>query len=359
MDRLPPQNTIQITSGSIIRAVAIVIGFYTLFLLKDVLLVVILSIVVASGIEPGVKWLARRNVPRLLSVILMYLLLTVFIIGVVYFLFLPILSETANFLASLPAYLSDLRVWNPADSETGIFSSNGKLGAISQTFSLVDVVNQLDTITDKVSKGFFSAISSVFGGILSFILVIVLSFYLSVESNGVSNFLSIAIPSKYEDYIVGLWERSQRKIGLWMQGQIVLAIIVAVLVFLGLTLLRVENALLLAVIAGVFEIIPLFGPILAAIPAIAIALVSGGVGPALMVVGLYIIVQQFENQLIYPLVVRKIVGVPPIVSILALVIGGQLGGFVGLIISVPIAAALMEFLNDIEKDKKALRGSVQ
>ena len=140
-----------------------------------------------------------------------------------------------------------------------------------------------------------------------------------------------------------------------MQGQIVLAIIVAMLVFLGLTLLRVENALLLAVLAGLFEIIPLFGPILAAIPAVTLALITNGMSSALLVIGLYIIIQQFENQLIYPLVVRKIVGVPPLISILALIIGGKLAGFVGLVISVPLATMLMEYLSDIEKDKSAAR----
>ena len=116
---------------------------------------------------------------------------------------------------------------------------------------------------------------------------------------------------------------------------------------------RVENALLLAVIAGLFEIIPLFGPILAAIPAVTLSLVTGGMTSALLVVGLYIIVHQFENQLIYPLVVRKIVGVPPLVSILALIIGYKLAGFVGLLISVPVATMLIEFLNDVEKNKIA------
>jgi len=102
-----------------------------------------------------------------------------------------------------------------------------------------------------------------------------------------------------------------------------------------------------------FEIIPVFGPILAAIPAVAISIVSGGIAPALLVIGLYVIIQQFENQLIYPLVVKKVIGVPPIVSILAIIIGGKLAGFMGVIISVPIAAALMEFLSDVEKSKSA------
>ena len=180
-----------------------------------------------------------------------------------------------------------------------------------------------------------------------------MSFYLSVEPEGISGFLRIITPAKNEEYVLSLWKRSQRKIGLWMQGQIVLVVIVSMLVFLGLTLLRVENALILAMLAGAFEIIPIFGPILAAIPAVILALVSDGMTSAILVIGLYIIIQQFENQLIYPLVVRKIVGVPPLVSILALIIGAKLAGFVGVLISVPLAAMLMEFLNDIEKDKIA------
>lgn len=350
------EKSLEIGTSTIVRAVLVLIFFAALYFLRDIVLVVLLSIVVASAVEPGTKWLSRFNVPRLLSVLLIYSILTIFMIAVFYFLFLPILSETVNFLSSLPAYLGDLKVWNPLQSNS-FLSSNGALQGISNSFSLVDIVNELDNTIQGISHGFLSTASSIFGGILSFVLVIVLSFYLSVESDGVTKFLRIVIPMKHENYIIGLWKRSQAKIGLWMQGQIVLAIIVAILVFLGLTLLRVENALLLAVIAGIFEIIPLFGPILAAIPAIIFTLLSGGLTNALLVTGLYIIIQQFENQLIYPLVVKKVVGVSPIVSILALIIGGKLAGFVGLIVSVPIAAALMEFLNDIERDKQALQKS--
>ena len=130
-----------------------------------------------------------------------------------------------------------------------------------------------------------------------------------------------------------------------------LAVIIAILVYLGLLLLGVPNPLLLAVLAGVFEIIPLFGPILAAIPGIAFAFVDGSLSLALVVTGMYVIIQQFESQLIYPLVVKKVVGVPPIISIIALVIGAQLAGFLGLILSVPIAAILMEFFNDLQKNR--------
>ena len=143
-----------------------------------------------------------------------------------------------------------------------------------------------------------------------------------------------------------------------MQGQLILAVIVGVLVFLGLTILGVKHALLLAVIAAVFEIIPVFGPILSAIPPIAASFADGGVTAALLVAGLFIIIQQFENHLIYPLVVKKIIGVPPIMVILAIIIGGKLAGFLGILLSVPIATVILEYFRDVERKKLGASPSV-
>ncbi|MEK7635129.1 MAG: AI-2E family transporter [Patescibacteria group bacterium] len=343
---------IQISSGTIIKSLLIGVLFLVFYYLRDVVLVVILAIIIASAIEPGTQWFLRRKVPRILAVLLIYFTAVVVLVGVFYFLFLPLLSQSAAFLSTLPGYLGELQIWNPLQNNQ-LLSSNAVVQGFSQTFSLSQIVQQINGAVSSYSEGFFSTASMVFGGILSFLLVIVLSFYLSVESDGVSSFLRIVTPAKNEKYVLSLWKRSQHKIGLWMQGQVVLAIIVAMLVFLGLTLFGIENALLLAVLAGLFEIIPIFGPILAAIPAVTSALVTNGMTSALLVVGLYVIIQQFENQLIYPLVVKKIVGVPPIISILALIVGYQLAGFIGLLISVPVATMFLEFLNDVEKDKIA------
>ena len=104
------------------------------------------------------------------------------------------------------------------------------------------------------------------------------------------------------------------------------------------------------------EFIPVFGPTIAAVPAVLLAFSDAGVGTALLLVGLYLIIQQFENQLFYPLVVKKIVGISPIVVILALVIGAKVAGILGAILAVPLSAALMEYLDDIEKSKNVERG---
>lgn len=346
------EKVIQISTGTILKIILILLSFAAIYYLRDIVLVVILAIVIASSVEPGTQWFLRHGVPRALSVLLIYFMAIVILTGVFYFLFLPLLNQSVTFLSSLPGYLGELQVWNPLQNSK-LISSGSAIEGFSKNFSLSQIVSQINSTIESLSNGFFSTASTIFGGVLSLMLVVVLSFYLSVESDGVTNFLKIVTPIKHEKYIIGLWKRSRHKIGLWMQGQIVLCIIVAVLVFLGLTLLRVENALLLAVLAGILEIIPIFGPILAAIPAVTIALITDGMTSALLVIGLYVIIQQFENQLIYPLVVRKIVGVPPLVSILALIIGGKLAGFVGLIIAVPLATMLLEFLSDIEKEKIA------
>src|SRR4029078_7921335 len=138
------------------------------------------------------------------------------------------------------------------------------------------------TITDSTG-GIFTTVTAFFGGLVSFILIVVFSFYFSVQETGVDDFLRIVTPIKEQVYVLHLWKRSQEKIGKWMQGQLVLGCIVGVLLYLALVILGVPHALLLAVLAGVFELIPVFGQILAAIPGVAVGFAAGGVTEGLLV----------------------------------------------------------------------------
>ena len=343
------EQTIHISISTIIKAFALVLFLAAIFLLKDLVLVLLMSIVVASAIEPATQWLVRRGIPRLFSVILIYLFLALCLVVVIFFLILPLLSDSNDFLKNSSSYFNTNVIINTIYNSQ-FLSSQPVLG-LTDSIGLEHVIGNINDIIRSVSSNAFGAVTTVFGGIMSFFLMVVISFYLAVEEDGVEKFLRAVSPLKREKYILSLWKRSQKKIGLWMQGQLVLAIIIGTLVYLGLLILGIPNALLLAVLAAFFEIIPLFGPILASIPAIMISFVSGGLPLAALVLGLYIIVHQFENQLIYPLVVKKVVGVSPIVSIVALVAGWQLAGFFGLVLSVPVASAIIEFVDDLEKDK--------
>ncbi|MFC1721154.1 AI-2E family transporter [Patescibacteria group bacterium] len=343
---------ITLSSASFFKAIMVLLLFVLLYILKDLVLVLLTAVVVASAIEPATRWFGRYKIPRVPAVILIYLLIFTILIGIFY-LFIPPLFQQASVLTeTLPKYLESVNLLSPFGGE-GAAKTEQFVGSFTQTFSMEEALTSFQNTIAGISGSAFETISIVFGGVFSFLLIIVISFYLAVQERGIEDFLQIITPVKHEKYIADLWHRSQAKIGKWMQGQLLLGLLIGVLVYLGLTILGVQYALLLALLAAFAELIPLFGPILAAVPAIIFGFMDSAT-LGLMVIGLYVIIQQFENHLIYPLVVRKVVGVPPLLVILALIVGGQLAGFLGILISVPVAAAIVEFTDDIQKEKRRL-----
>ncbi|MEK7120762.1 MAG: AI-2E family transporter [Patescibacteria group bacterium] len=340
--QIEPKQTISIDSWTIVRSILFVLLFVFLYLIRDLILVILVAVVIASAIEPAINWFGKNKVPRVPAVIALYLVLAVAVMTIFY-IFIPIfLEETVNLISASPQYLQTLEVWTSKTIGIDILKET------SGGLSLSELASGARSISGGISGSVFNTLSSVFGGAFSLILIFVLSFYLAVQKNGISNFLRVITPYNYHKYVIDLWERSQNKIGKWMQGQLLLSLVIGMLVYLGLTILGVRNALLFAILAAVLEIIPIFGPILASIPAIAISYVDSGLAAALMVVGLYLIIQQFENHLLAPIVINKVVGVSPVLVILALIIGGQIAGFLGIILSVPMSAAIMELVNDIK-----------
>lgn len=341
---------INISSLSIVRVILFALLLLFLYYFRDLVLIVLTAVVLASSIEPMTKWLGKFKIPRILGVILIYLFFSGVFIGI-FIAFIPlVLEEIFNFVSILPQYLKSFDNWNPLVNST--FLSQETVNSLSSGFSSTEVLAGFKTTLSNTFGTFWQAVNGVFGGLFSLILILVFSFYFAVQEYGIPNFLKIITPLKSENYVIDLWRRSQLKIGLWMQGQLLLGLLIGVFVYLGLMILGIRYALLLALLSAFAELIPLFGPILAAIPAVLIAFVDGGTTMGLIVIGFFVIIQQFENHLIYPLVVKKVVGVPPLMVILALMIGGQLAGFLGIIIAVPVSAVIMEFINDLEKEKR-------
>lgn len=341
--------TISVAGGTVVKIIVILLLFWLLWIIRDLVLVMLVSIVFASSINPATKFLTKRKIPRIVSVVIIYASIAVVLIAMFAVFLPPFISDIRDLINSLPSYIETLSADKNGISNLPGF--NAFLGTLTETQITFDLLNQIRSGFSGATVGFLSTASSIFGGLLSFILIIVISFYLAVQEDGVRGFLKVITPIEHEKYVLDLWSRSQRKIGLWMQGQLLLGVIVGILTYLGLSVLGVPNPMFLAVIAAIFELIPLFGPILAAVPAIAFGFMGGGVTLGLLTMGLYLIIQQFESQLIHPLVVKKIVGIPALVAIISLIIGAQVAGFLGIIISVPVAAALMEYLSDVEKKK--------
>ncbi len=346
-----PVATIAITTGTFVRALSVLIVLGLVFYLQDVVLVLLTAIVIASAIEPGVRRLMFWGIPRIISVILVYLGIASLFIGVLYAFIPLVLDETLSFLALLPNFLDTIIVQNPLAHSNFLNTGN-----IVDTLSLRDFINGFRESFATVPGGFVQTISLAFGGFLSFLLIIVFSFYFSVQERGIEDFLRIVTPRRYEEQAIDLWQRARQKIGLWMQGQLLLALLVGVLVYLGLTILGVEYALIFAALAAILELIPVFGPVLAAVPAVIFGFVSGGATIGFLVIGFYIIIQQFENHLLQPLVVTKVVGVPPLLVILSLVVGAKLAGFLGLILAVPVAVVIAELVGDVKRARAEIAG---
>lgn len=341
---------IVIKTGTIVKFFAIAILLAALYFMSDVVLVIITAIVIASAIEPVIRRLIRYKINRIIAVILVYIIAVVILFELFIFFIPLIVNDAVTFLGSLPETISIKSLWNPI-SLLGGHTASSVLD--SHSIAISDLVNNLRSFITGSSGNAFDTAGAIFGGVFSFIIILVLSFYLAMKNDGVGEFLRIVAPVRHHDYIIDLWKRSQRKIALWLQGQVVLGLIVGILVYIVLTIVGMPYALMLAVLAGLLEIIPVFGPIIASVPAILLAFSYKGVGTGLLIIVLYFVIHQLESQVFYPLVVKKVVGISPILVIIALVVGAKLAGVVGALIAVPLAAAFMEYINDVEKDKQA------
>lgn len=339
-----PKQEIEISTASFLKLVLIVILVVFLYLLRDVIAILALAIIIAAAISPFGNWLDGKKFPRLLGILLLYFVvmgLAVFLISLV----TPFISQDINQLAAnIPEVLDKISIsLDAAQGQTSRFND-----------ILAELQNLLDTFSVSLQQSSqlgFGLLIDVFGGVISFISVILISFYLSVMRRGIDNFLVAVTPKKYEPYVIDLWERTEAKVGRWLQGQLLLALIIGVTVYIGLSLLGVRFALTFAIIAMVLELVPNVGPVIAAIPAVILAFLQVPV-LGLYVLIFYIVVQQAENHILVPLVVGKTVGLNPVIVVVALLAGAKLAGIIGLILAVPAAAVAVEILDDIARKKE-------
>ncbi|MEK9177384.1 MAG: AI-2E family transporter, partial [Patescibacteria group bacterium] len=329
--------------GTILATVAILIGVWLLFVLKALVLIVLTAIVIASAVEPGIRWFLDRGFHRNMAVTLIYATVLALFFAPLYFFVPPLLDEAVSFISTMARYLEGFNVEALLSSE--LLASTKE---VVNAGSLTNIVLEFRQFFTSASGGAFHALASIFGGVFSTFLVVILSVYFAVNETGIDDFLRIVVPPKYESYAVSLWRRSQAKIGLWMQGQLVLSLIMGVLAYLWLAILQVPYAFLIAVFAAVIEVVPIFGSFLSGTIAVVVAWTAGGPTLAVLVLGGFVIINQLQSHLVYPLVVKRIVGVPPLLVVLSLIVGSQLAGFYGILLSVPAAATLKEFVSDIQ-----------
>lgn len=329
---------VDISTASLIKILFLIAAIALLFYLRDIFLIVFVALILASAFDPWVDWFHKHRLPRSLGILIIYIIMIVVVGGVIYLIIPPIAIETKQLSNDFPYYWSKI---------SGSFNS---LQDYSQSHGLTDTISgylkNFETGASVAAGGIFGTISSFFGGVVSFVVVLVITFYMTVEEQAMKRIARSIVPVKYQPYFTHLINRMQEKIGQWFRGQLLLSLIIFLLSWIGLTILGVRYALVLALFAGVAELVPYLGPFIGAIPAVLIAFVQSPF-LAVLVIILYLVIQFAENHIIVPKVMAKAVGLNPVIIIVALLIGGKVAGIVGILLAVPVTTVIGVMVEDL------------
>jgi len=316
-------TTVEISLKSIVYTLALIVLALVAWKIKGVLIALFIAFILMSGFAPLVEFLTKNGVNKALSVALTYLLAISFLGMLFFFALPPLIQQTQEFVIKMPTY---------ADQINLTFNSSQIPGLSSSTLAEI-VSNRLDSALSNLLQ----LALNVFNIFITFITISVFTFYLLLEREKIKKNVYLLVPHLPRKDVENLAYKIEEKTGAWVRGQIVLMIIIGVFTYIGLTILGIEFALPLAVIAGLLEIVPVMGPIISSIPAIMIALVEGPI-LAIATIALYILIQQLENNLLVPKVMEKAVGLSPLITIFAILVGGTLFGIMGAVLAVPATA---------------------
>lgn len=332
------KTTFEISWATLWRVLVFVALFAMLYDGRQIVLGLFLAIIVSSGLEGVVDFFEIRiNLPRSVSVILIFLVALVIFIAIVYTVIPFLLVEIGTILSGV----------NATSSGGGGILLN--LGASQSVGSLIGKVSTQFIAGNATPLQFFSRMLGSFGLAVA---VFASSFYLSLIRDGVEKFLKIVVPLDYDETAMRIYKRSKELIGSWFRMQAVLSIIMGFLVWGGLSLLGVRYAFLIAILAAIFELVPFLGPILSGAVAVVSALLTSAT-LAFWTLVFFLVAQQFESHILVPLLSRRAVGLHPVIVIVALLIGAEVGGVLGLIISVPLAAIIQEVVQDWSSKRRA------
>ena len=317
--------------------------FYFLYLISDILVLFFVSLVFSSALDPWVDKLKKRKIPRSVSVLMLYFVVFAILGTTLYLITPPIINEVNSISSDLPSYIESI-----SSKFSLVKDYSLKYGLLDSTKSSFDVVTGY---LQNTASGVFFTLFNIFGGIFSFVLILVLTFYMVVEESAIKKLVWSIAPEKNQTYIMHLINRMQLKMGHWLRGQLIVSLSLAVMSYVGLEILGVHYALVLALIVGFFSFIPYMGAILGAIPAIFIAFTQSPLLAILSIV-LFYIVHFIEGNFLQPKIMQKFIGLNPIVSILAILAGFKLAGLIGALFSIPVATALSVFVQDIFRNKE-------
>ncbi|OGJ56807.1 hypothetical protein A2635_04430 [Candidatus Peribacteria bacterium RIFCSPHIGHO2_01_FULL_51_9] len=355
----------RISTGSLLQSaftiLAIIIGTWFVVQIRDKIILILLSILVAVIIDPGVHRMEHMGIPRGLVVLIHYFF-ALFLFFFLLFSLIPIiasqLQQIAIFISlEVDAFLSDPLISIPLLTD----SMNERLTALAQATlqdlsinQFVSNLEQLGQNLSSVAQGSVRFATRIAGSVLSFIvntiIVLVMAFFIQLEKERLMRWFRGFFPFQYRTYMDSKSEAIHLKIAQWARGQLLLGLTIGSLVFIALIILGMPYAVTLAALAAFTEFIPYVGPFIAAVPAVLIALTQEGLMWALVIAGIYYVIQWCENNMLVPLIMKRAVGLSPIAIIFAMLVGISFPNIIhpilGLLLAVPLTTIIALFLED-------------
>jgi len=315
---------VEISHKTIIFAVFFLLGLWLLFFVRDIILQLFVALLLMTILEPFVALLTRIKIPRALSVLIAYILVLGVLGGMVALIAPTLAAQTTNFVNTLPSYLNNIGI-NSATSGDLVKGLLSQLGGIPG-----EILN-------------FTV--SVFSNVVAVVTVLVFTFYMLLTHDKLHDQAGFLFGESKKLQIGRLISAWENKLGKWARGQMLLMFSIGLGTYIGLFLIGIPFALPLAILAGLLEIIPILGPIVAAIPSI---LIGFGISPVigLAVTAVSLLVHQLENYVLVPKIMEKSVGVSPLLILVSIAIGAKLLGIMGVIISVPFVITLQVLINE-------------
>ncbi|MEK9200970.1 MAG: AI-2E family transporter, partial [Patescibacteria group bacterium] len=304
---------VEISHKTIVFITVFVASLWFLFQIRDILFLLFISFILMAALNPFVDRLEKLRVPRALGIVMIYLVLWGFLGGLIAGIIPGFVEQTTKLVNLLPSALSQVDFFNENQAQ---FSEQ--------------IITRIGALPENILK----VIVGLFGNILGLVTTLVVTFYLLLERKNLDKYFSIMLGEAHHPKATRAVNEIERRLGGWVRGELILMLIVGMLTYSGLIVLGIDIAIPLAILAGLLEIIPNIGPVVSAVPAVLIGL---SVSPltAAATAALYFLVQFLENNLLVPNVMKKAVGVNPLVSIIALMIGFKLAGPLGAILSIP------------------------
>lgn len=332
---------LEITWSSLWRVFAVCVLGLVIVFAKDALLALFLAIIISSALDTPVAFLKDRlKIPRILGTASIFGLGIIFLALLVYII-LPVVTLE---ISSLAGMLSG----TAAGALFSDVSSAIKMG--TNQFSLV-TLGQLTETLFKGTSPVLTTIGNILSGVAFGFSVLIISFYLTLTRDGVGRFLRAVLPERLEDGVLTVYYRSKKKIGKWLQAQLFLSVVIGVLVSGGLWILGVKYSLVIGLLAAMFEIMPVVGPIFSGAVGTLIAL-SDSFTLGMYTLLLFLVIQQLENHLLVPIFMKRVVDIHPVVALFSLLAGFQLLGVPGMIVAVPVAVVVQDVIEARMEQKR-------